>query len=69
VTNTIGTKNVIRLRERPKFRIIFFRSPEVYDDHANSVPRRLLKACRFSVASNDIVLRARGRPKACSFAT
>lgn len=32
MTNTIGTKNVIRLQERFKFRLIFFSSAEVYGD-------------------------------------
>jgi len=31
-TNTIGTKNVIRLQEQKKFRMIFFSSAEVYGD-------------------------------------
>src|SRR2546422_9242316 len=32
-TNAIGTKNVIRLQERFKFRLIFFSSAEVYGDY------------------------------------
>lgn len=32
-TNAIGTKNVLRLQERHKFRLIFFSSAEVYGDH------------------------------------
>ncbi len=32
MTNTIGTKNVIRLQEHLKFRLIFFSSAEVYGD-------------------------------------
>ena len=32
MTNTVGTKNVIRLQERMKFRLIFFSSAEVYGD-------------------------------------
>jgi len=31
-TNTIGTKNIIRLQERLKFKLIFFSSSEVYGD-------------------------------------
>jgi dTDP-glucose 4,6-dehydratase len=31
-TNAIGTKNIIRLQERLKFRLIFFSSSEVYGD-------------------------------------
>lgn len=32
-TNVIGTKNVIRLQERHKFRLVFFSSAEVYGDY------------------------------------
>lgn len=32
-TNAIGTKNVIRMQERLKFRMIFFSSSEVYGDY------------------------------------
>jgi len=32
-TNVIGTKNMIRLQEKKKFRIIFFSSAEVYGDY------------------------------------
>jgi dTDP-glucose 4,6-dehydratase len=32
-TNVIGTKNMIRLQERLKFRMIFFSSAEVYGDY------------------------------------
>lgn len=32
-TNAIGTKNVIRLQEKHKFRMIFFSSAEVYGDY------------------------------------
>ncbi len=31
-TNTIGTKNMIRMQEKKKFRMIFFSSAEVYGD-------------------------------------
>jgi dTDP-glucose 4,6-dehydratase len=31
-TNAIGTKNLIRLQERRKFRVVFFSSAEVYGD-------------------------------------
>jgi len=34
-TNTVGTKNVIRLQERLKFRLIHFSSSEVYGDWPN----------------------------------
>ena len=33
MTNTIGTKNMIRMQERKRFRMIFFGSAEVYGDH------------------------------------
>ncbi len=32
-TNTVGTKNLIRLQERLRFRMIFFSSSEVYGDY------------------------------------
>jgi len=32
-TNAIGTKNIIRLQERLKFRMVFFSSAEVYGDY------------------------------------
>lgn len=32
-TNAIGTKNVIRLQEKHKFRLVFFSSAEVYGDY------------------------------------
>lgn len=33
ITNVIGTKHLIRLQERDKFRMIFFSSSEVYGDY------------------------------------
>lgn len=33
-TNVVGTKNVIRLQERKKFRMVFFGSAEVYGDYS-----------------------------------
>ena len=36
-TNTIGTKNVIRLQEKQKFRLIFFSSAEVYGDYGGTM--------------------------------
>ncbi|MFC2066160.1 NAD-dependent epimerase/dehydratase family protein [Chloroflexota bacterium] len=33
LTNVIGTKNIIRLQEKNKFRMIFFSSAEVYGDY------------------------------------
>jgi dTDP-glucose 4,6-dehydratase len=32
-TNVIGTKHIIRLQEKLKFRMIFFSSAEVYGDY------------------------------------
>jgi dTDP-glucose 4,6-dehydratase len=32
-TNVIGTKNLIRIQEKKKYRMIFFSSAEVYGDH------------------------------------
>ncbi len=33
LTNTVGTKNVLRIQEKKKFRMIFFSSAEVYGDY------------------------------------
>jgi len=33
LTNVVGTKNVLRMQEEKKFRMIFFGSAEVYGDH------------------------------------
>jgi dTDP-glucose 4,6-dehydratase len=33
LTNVVGTKNVLRMQERKKFRMIFFGSAEVYGDY------------------------------------
>jgi len=33
MTNVVGTKNMIRMQEKKKFRMIFFSSAEVYGDH------------------------------------
>ena len=33
LTNVVGTKNMIRLQEKKRFRIIFFSSAEVYGDY------------------------------------
>jgi len=33
LTNVVGTKNILRLQERKKFRMIFFSSAEVYGDY------------------------------------
>jgi dTDP-glucose 4,6-dehydratase len=38
ITNVIGTKHLIRLQERDKFRMIFFSSSEIYGDY-NSIMR------------------------------
>jgi len=36
-TNVVGTKNVIRLQERSKFRLVFFSSAEVYGDYGGTM--------------------------------
>ncbi|MGB9728104.1 MAG: NAD-dependent epimerase/dehydratase family protein, partial [Nitrososphaeria archaeon] len=33
MTNVVGTKNIIRVQERKRFRMIFFGSAEVYGDY------------------------------------
>ncbi len=41
-TNTIGTKNVIRLQEKSRFRLVFFSSAEVYGDHRGDMAEDLM---------------------------
>ena len=37
LTNAIGTKNIIRIQEQKKFRMIFFSSAEVYGDYTGKM--------------------------------
>ena len=43
-TNAIGTKNIIRLQERLKFRLIFFSSAEVYGDYRGVMKEDVMDA-------------------------
>ena len=43
-TNAIGTKNIIRLQERLKFRLIFFSSAEVYGDYRGEMKEDVMDA-------------------------
>ena len=42
-TNAIGSKNVIRLQERQKFRLVFFSSAEVYGDYRDVMSEDVLE--------------------------
>ena len=42
MTNVIGTKNLIRLQERFKFRLVFFSSAEVYGDYGGAMAEEVL---------------------------
>ncbi len=42
LTNNIGTKNIIRLQERYKFRMIFFSSAEVYGDYEGTMSENVM---------------------------
>ncbi len=42
-TNAIGTKNVIRLQEKHKFRLVFFSSAEVYGDYGSTMTEDVLE--------------------------
>ena len=42
LTNVIGTKNVLRLQERKKFRMIFFSSAEVYGDWQGKMSEEIM---------------------------
>jgi dTDP-glucose 4,6-dehydratase len=41
-TNCIGTKNLIRLQEKLKFRMIFFSSAEVYGDYHGKMSEEVM---------------------------
>jgi len=41
-TNAIGTKNVIRLQEKHRFRLVFFSSSEVYGDYDDVMHERVM---------------------------
>jgi len=43
-TNAIGTKNILRLQERLKFRLIFFSSAEVYGDYRGAMKEDVMDA-------------------------
>src|SRR5438093_990739 len=43
-SNAIGTKNVVRLQERLKFRLIFFSSAEVYGDYRGEMKEDVMDA-------------------------
>ena len=42
-TNVVGTKHVIRLQEKQKFRIIFFSSAEVYGDYEGKMKEDVME--------------------------
>ncbi len=42
-TNLIGTKNMLRLQERLKFRMIFFSSAEVYGDYKGRMTEEVME--------------------------
>jgi dTDP-glucose 4,6-dehydratase len=42
-TNVIGTKNILRLQERYKFRMIFFSSAEVYGDYRGVMTEEVME--------------------------
>src|SRR5438552_6166796 len=42
-TNAIGTKNVVRLQERHKFRLVFFSSAEVYGDYGGKMTEDVME--------------------------
>jgi len=41
-TNAIGTKNVLRIQEKHKFRMVFFSSAEVYGDYKGTMTEELM---------------------------
>ena len=42
-TNMVGTKNIIRLQEKLKFRMIFFSSAEVYGDYEGGMTEDVME--------------------------
>tara|TARA_B100000963_G_C22640075_1_gene679929 strand:- start:2311 stop:3249 length:939 start_codon:yes stop_codon:yes gene_type:complete len=42
ITNAIGTKNIIRIQEREKFKLIFFSSAEVYGDFEGDMSEKVM---------------------------
>ena len=42
LTNVVGTKNMIRLQEKNKFRMIFFSSAEVYGDYDGTMSESVM---------------------------
>jgi dTDP-glucose 4,6-dehydratase len=42
-TNAMGTKNLIRLQEKHKFRLIFFSSAEVYGNHGGTMTEDIME--------------------------
>ena len=42
LTNVVGTKNMIRLQEKKKFRMIFFSSAEVYGDYRGEIREEIM---------------------------
>src|SRR5665647_108615 len=42
-TNVIGTKNILRLQEKKKFRMIFFGSAEVYGDYTGKMSEDVME--------------------------
>lgn len=42
-TNCVGTKNVLRLQEKKKFRLIFFSSAEVYGDYGGKMSEDVME--------------------------
>jgi len=42
LTNVVGTKNILRIQEREKFRMIFFSSAEVYGDYAGKMNENIM---------------------------
>lgn len=45
-TNVVGTKHVLRLQEKYKFRIIFFSSAEVYGDYTGKMTEDVMEECK-----------------------
>ena len=42
LTNVVGTKNILRLQEKKRFRMIFFSSAEVYGDYQGEIQEEVM---------------------------
>lgn len=59
-SNVIGTKNLIRLQEKQRFRIIFFSSSEVYGDYGGVIKEEVMDTREIQQLNGHTVTRWAG---------